>query len=210
MSDLLFATEKALGFESFEDFFATFGGSEACIIWTGRRKHLAVLADDLDALEIMTLADFEIIEIVSWGNFDGASAISGVGVFVGDNRNGAVGQRKLDEAANQILVALVGWVDGDSGVTKESFGASGRDDDFRVLDVGVIFGAAVGGSADFVGDIPEVAVFIFVFDFDVGEGGLVVRAEVDEFFAAVNHAVVPHFLEGFVDAGDDVFIKSKS
>lgn len=54
-----------------------------------------------------------------------------------------------------------------------------------------------------------MAGFVFVLDFDVGEGGLVLRAEVDELFAAVNHAVVPHFFEGFVDAGDDVFVESE-
>ena len=46
-----------------------------------------------------------------------------------------------------------------------------------------------------------------MFNFDVGEGGLGVGTEIDEFFAAINHAVVPHLFKGFVDAGDDVFVK---
>ena len=54
-----------------------------------------------------------------------------------------------------------------------------------------------------------MAGLVEVFDFDVGEGGLVFGAVVDEFFAAVNHAVVPHFFESLVDAGDDVFIESE-
>ena len=52
--------------------------------------------------------------------------------------------------------------------------------------------------------------FVGVFDFDVGESGLVVWAVVDEFFATVNHAVVPHFFESAVNARDDVFVESES
>ena len=48
-----------------------------------------------------------------------------------------------------------------------------------------------------------------VFDFDVGEGGLVFGAVVDEFFAAVDETVVPHFFESLVDAVDDVFVESE-
>ena len=35
-------------------------------------------------------------------------------------------------------------------------------------------------------------------------------AEVDEFFASINHAVVPHFFKSGVNAVDDVFVKSES
>lgn len=210
VGDFLFAAEEALGFEGFEDFLAALGGREALIIRASGGGHATIFADDLDALEVMALADFKIVEIVGRSNLDGASAISGIGVFVGNDRNGAVGQGKLDEATNEVLVAFVSGVDSDGGIAEEGLGTSGGDDDFGMLDVWIIFGTTIGSGADFVGDIPEVTFFVCVFDFDVGEGGLVLRAEVDEFFAAINHAVVPHFLEGFIDAGDDVFIKSKS
>ena len=48
-----------------------------------------------------------------------------------------------------------------------------------------------------------------MFDLDVGEGGLVLGAEVDEFLATVNHAIVPHFFEGGVDAVDNVLVEGK-
>ena len=60
----------------------------------------------------------------------------------------------------------------DGGITKEGFWAGSRDDDFATI---------VG-----VGDVLEGALFVFVFDFDVGEGSLVLRAEVDELFASVD------------------------
>ncbi len=58
-------------------------------------------------------------------------------------------------------------------------------------------------------DVPEVAGLVEVFDFDVGEGGLVLWTVIDEFFAAINHTVVPHFFESLVDAVDDVFVEGE-
>ena len=46
-------------------------------------------------------------------------------------------------------------------------------------------------------------------DFDVGEGGLVGGAEVDEFFAAVDEVVIPHVLEGGVDGFDDFGVEGE-
>ena len=46
-----------------------------------------------------------------------------------------------------------------------------------------------------------------MFDFDVGEGGFVLWAVVDELFTSVNVAVVPHFFESFIHARDDVFVE---
>ena len=63
---------------------------------------------------------------------------------------------------------------------------------------------------DVILDVPEEAGFVDVVDFDVGEGGLVFWAVVDEFFTSVNQAVVPHFFESFIRSGDDVFVESES
>lgn len=130
VNDFFFAAEETLFLEVVEDFFATFGGSEAFVVGAGGGEHFAVFADDLDALEVMTLADFKVVEIVGGGNFNGAGAVSGVGVFVGDNRDEAVGEGEFDEAADKVGVAGVGRVDGNSDVAEEGFGSGGRDDDF--------------------------------------------------------------------------------
>ena len=71
--------------------FATFFGGET-VVFFGDVDHGAVFGDDLNAFEVVALTDFEIVEIVRWGDFDGAGAVGGVGVFVGDNRDFAVGQ----------------------------------------------------------------------------------------------------------------------
>lgn len=48
----------------------------------------------------MAFADFEIVEIVSWGDFDGAGAILGVGVFVGDDGDFTIGEGEFDKTAD--------------------------------------------------------------------------------------------------------------
>lgn len=172
--------------------------------------HSAVFGDNRDAFEIVALTNFKIVEIVGGGDFNGASTVFRIGVFVGDDRNLAVGEGEFDKATDEVLVARIIGVDCNGGVTEKSFGASGADDNLGVFDIGIIIGATIGGTDDLVGDIPEVTRFVLVFNFDVGKGSLVVRAEIDELFTTINHTVVPHFLESLVNAGDDVLVKSES
>ena len=47
--------------------FAAFFGGEDQVIRTGSGGLVAIFADDLNALEVMTFADFKIIEIVGGG-----------------------------------------------------------------------------------------------------------------------------------------------
>ena len=126
MDNFVFAFEIALGFKVFEDLFATFGGGKTFV---GARDvdHGASFGNDLNALKMMAFADFKIVEIVRGGDFDGASAIFWVGVFVGDDRDFAVGQRELDVSADQITITLVARIHSDGDVTKESFWTSSRN-----------------------------------------------------------------------------------
>ena len=46
-------------------------------------------------------------------------------------------------------------------------------------------------------------------DFDVGEGGLVLGAEVDGLLASVNETIIPHLLEGGVGGVDDFLVEGE-
>ena len=78
-----------------------------------------------------------------------------------------------------------------------------------MFDVRVVIGTTVGSTDDFIGNVPEVTGFVLMLDFDVSESGLVMRTEIDEFFATIDHAIVPHLFKSFIDAGDNVFVKSE-
>lgn len=210
VGDFLGAAHEAGFFEIVENFLAGFKGGETAVSFGNVGIHSAVFGDDGNTLKIMTFADFKVVEIVSRGDLDGAGAILGVGVFVGDDGNFAVGEREFDKTTDEVLIARIVRIDSDGGIAKESLGASGADDNFGVFDVRIIIGTAIGGADDLIGDVPKVTSLVLMFDFDVGEGGLVVRTEINQLLATVNHAVVPHFFESFVDARNDVFIKSES
>ena len=77
----------------------------------------------------MAFADLEVVEVMSRGNFDSAGAVSRVGMFVGDDRDFAVGQGEFDVATDEVFVAWVVWVDSDGLVAEDGFGAGGGDDD---------------------------------------------------------------------------------
>lgn len=202
VGDFLLTAEKALSFKVSEDLLAAFGSGETGISGSGGFEHETVFTDDGDAGELVAFADFKIVEIVGGGNLHGASAIGRVSVFVGDDGDGAVGEGELELATDEGGVAFVFRINGDRDITKDSFGTGGGDDDFGKA----IFGI---GANDGVSNFPEATIFVFVLDFDVGEGGLVLGAEIDQLFATIDHAVVPHFLEGGINAGDDVFVKSE-
>ena len=197
VGDFLFATKEAFFLKIGQNFFATFFGSEAGVIWAANREHTSVGADDGEFFEVVTFADFEVVVIMGGSNLDGAGAVFHLGVFVGDDGYFPFGKGELDFFVDNCGVASILWINCDGHITKESFGTSGGDDNFAIaLDVGV-------------GDVPESALFVFVLNLDVGEGGLMLRTEVDKFFTSVNHAVVPHFFEGVVNASDDVFVEGE-
>ncbi len=144
-----------------------------------------VLVHHGDGRQAVALADLEVVRVVRRGHLDGAGAELGVDVLVGDDRDGAVGQRQLDEPADQVLVALVLRVDGDGRVAEHGLGAGGGNDD------GVVTLAVRHGD--------ELAVVVLVLDLDVGDRGQAARAPVDDALGAVDQLVVVEPLEDGLD-----------
>lgn len=89
------------------------------MIWLGDIGiHGAIFGDNRDTFEVMALTNFKIVEIVGGGNLDGAGAVLGVGVFVGDDGDFAVGEREFDETTDEVLIAGIIGVDRDGSVTE--------------------------------------------------------------------------------------------
>ena len=83
---------KAFGFEILEDLLAAFGGGETGVLLACFGGHFAIKTNDGNHWEVVALADFVIVWIMGWCNFYNTRAIFHIGVFVGDNRNLAVGK----------------------------------------------------------------------------------------------------------------------
>ncbi len=88
---------------------ASLGGSEAKER-LGDINHMTVFGDDLETGKIVALANFEIVEIVSWGDLDCASAVFGVGVLVGNQRDEATGEGKheLERLVAREILSIPG------------------------------------------------------------------------------------------------------
>lgn len=89
------------------------------MIWLGDIGiHSTIFGDNRDTFEVMAFTNFKIVEIVGGGNLDGAGAVLGVGVFVGNDGDLAVGEREFDKAADEVLIAGIIGVDRDGSVTE--------------------------------------------------------------------------------------------
>ena len=73
----------------------------------------------------MTLSNGIVIEVVCWCHFDNTRTKIQINIFISNNGDLTVTQRKVDRLANQMLVAFVCWVDHDGNVTEQGFRASG-------------------------------------------------------------------------------------
>lgn len=94
----------------------------------GTGQHEGVLVEDVQQWQVVALADFIVVEVVSRGDLHAAGTELGVAVVVGDDRDAAADQRQFDELADQCLVAFVVRVDRNGCVTQQGFRTGGGDD----------------------------------------------------------------------------------
>lgn len=149
------------------------------------RRDDRVLVHDGKARQTVPLADLEVVRVVRGRDLDGARAELGVDVLVGDDRDAAAGERQLDLLADQVLVAVVLRVNGNSRVAQHRLGTGRRDDD------GVLALAVPDGD--------ELAVVVLVLDLDVRDGRETARTPVDDALGPVDQLVVVELLEDGLD-----------
>ena len=164
-----------------------FGG---CVVVDGglQRQHA-------DHGQLVALAHGIVVWVVRGCDLDHAGAEFLVYIVVGDHRNLAVAQGQVDHLPDQVLVALVLGVHHHGHVAQHGLGAGGGHHELartrsRKASIGVYQG---------VGDMPQRAVFFFVFDFEVRHGGLQLRVPVHQALAAVDQALLIQAHEGFGD-----------
>ena len=127
----------------------------------------------------MALADLEVVRVVGRRDLDGPRTELGVDRIVGDDRHPAVGEEGMHESLpDQVLVALVVWMDGYAAVAQHRLHAGRGDGDLA---------RAVGQR---IPEGDELAGHVLVLDLDVGECGRVERAPVDDPVPPIDEAVV--------------------
>ncbi|MNI25655.1 hypothetical protein D3C73_793170 [compost metagenome] len=156
------------------------------------RQNGGVLVEDVQQRQVVTLADFVVVEVVGRGDFHAAGAEFRVAVIVGDDRDAAANQRQLDKFADQGFVAFIVRVNGHGGVAEHGFRASGRDDQE------VVAFSGLGAVGQRVFQVPQETFLVVVFHFEVGNRRVQLGVPVDQALAAVDQAV-------FVQADESLF-----
>ena len=155
---------------------------------------LGVVVGDLGAVgqhhlhgQVAAAAHLEVVGVVGGGDLHAARTLVQLGVLVGHDGNPAAHQRQDHVLTNEILVALIGGVDGHGGIAQQGLGTGGGD-----LHVSA-------AAHQWVTDVPEVAVLLLVVHLGVGDGGLAVGAPVDDALAAVDQTLLVEAAEDLTD-----------
>ena len=135
----------------------------------GVEQEIAFGSHDADHGKAVTLAHLEIVEVVRGRYLDGARALLGVRIFVGDDRNAPADQRQDHVLADEMFVALIVGVHGDGAVAEHGLGPRGGDDD-----VGAV------AAFDRIAEMPEMPFGLDRLDFEVGDGGQQIGVPIDE------------------------------
>ena len=139
---------------------------------------LAFRPEHVDERQAVPAADLEIVEVVRRRDLDGAGALVGVGIGVGDDRDAAPDQRQDGGAADEVAVALVIGMHRDGGVAEHGLRPGRRNRD-----------GEVGLAFDRVADVPKVALHLDLLHLEVGDGGEELRVPVHKALVLVDEPV---------------------
>ena len=159
--------------------------------------HGAVVADlrvereDLDAREAVAFADRIVVEVVRRRDLDAAGAERRVDIGIGNHRDGAIAQRQLQLAADQMPIPFIVGIHGNRNVAQHGFRAGGRHHQAAHA-VDRTFGERIQ-------DVPEAAVLFLALDFEIGDCRAQHRIPVDQSLAAINQALPVQSHEGVGD-----------
>ena len=161
------------------------------------RRHTGVFATifvddtaivhDVDDGQIMAQANLEVVRVMCRGDLHNAGTEVLLHVAIGNDRDFFIDERQNDRFADECLVALVIRVHRHGGIAQHGFRAGGRK-----LNV-------AGAVAQRVTQMPEGTFLFLEHDLGVGNGGLTVRAPVDDALTAVDEPLIVQLLENVVD-----------
>jgi hypothetical protein len=95
---------------------------------SGRDRDPRTRVEHVDHRQLVSQADFVVVEIVRWRDLHAARTELGVDVFVGDDRNAPAGEGQLDFLADEVAIAFVARVHRDRRVAEHRLRSGRRDD----------------------------------------------------------------------------------
>ena len=157
MAIRFYLDQEACGIEISNNTLARFKPIESCVNTRGFR-HPGIWANHLNTRQIVSQTTFEVIRIVEWRDLDRARSKLELDKVIRDDWNLPPEERDIDELANHGCVARILRMYGDRGVTKHRLRARRCHDDFA------------GSIREWVTQMPEVAIELFVLNLDIRNG----------------------------------------
>ena len=142
----------------------------------------------------MAQTDFIVVGVVSRGDLDDTGPELGVCVFIAHEGDLLADEGQDEHLADLVLVAGVLRVDRDGGIAEHGLGTGGSE-----LQV-------AGAVGEGIAQVPERTVFLFIFDFGIGDGSHAVGAPVDEALSTVDEVFLIETVEDFDDGFGAAFV----
>ncbi|CAB4881786.1 unannotated protein [freshwater metagenome] len=109
-----------------DDLCLSLAGCHPCVT-ASVFTHAPVLADYTQLWELVAASDLKVIRVMAWSDLQSSRAEVELDVIVRDDRDQAVRKWKRDLLADQVLVALIIGMDGNSNVGKHRLGPNCGD-----------------------------------------------------------------------------------
>src|ERR1035441_10305417 len=174
--------EEPLRLEVSDDLLADNITVEACIC-AALGIDVAGIVHHVDGCKMMAFTESEVVGVVCRGHLDCACAEVAADPLIQNDGDFTANQRQAQLLTVEMEVALILGMNGHGHVAQHGFGASGSYGQklSRILAFVVENGVA---------NLPEMALLLFVDDFEVADGGLAAWAPIYDVGAAINKALL--------------------
>ena len=160
--------------------------------------HAGIRIHHIDDFQIMPLAHFKVVGVVSRSDLHTAGPLGGISVFIPHDGDLAICQRQLDHLADQVLVTGILRVHRHSRISEHGFRTGGSHDQ------------VAGTIRQRITEVIEFPGFFLVDHFFVGQSTLGHRTPVDHTLTAVNVAFLVKFHKDLADRHAQAVIHGKA
>ena len=162
-------------------------------------RHLIIKAGfrikNVDLWQIMSTSDFKIIEVMGRRDLNRTRSLLRIGMLICHDGDQAPDKRQDDVFADQVFVALIICVHGDSCVAQHGLRPCGRNHNISAL-----------FALNRVAEVPQAALNLFLFDLKIRDRGAQSWVPIDQTFVFVNQAFFMKLHKDFLDGFRKTFV----
>jgi hypothetical protein len=174
--------------------FASLEAIERAILLRHLVIERRIRIEDVDERQVVTLADFVVVEVVPRRDLHAAGAERRIGVLVADHGDQPICERQSDLLADQVSIALVLGVHGHCGVAEHRFRPRRRNHQMT---------AAI---RERIAQMPDLTLLGLGQHFEIRQRGVQHRIPVDEPLAAIDESILVQAHEHVGDDGGETFV----